>query len=85
MSLVLVNGFREQKSCDRLIVDETLMSPFGAIVIATQLVGLASVNVILFAIEKSTRVDTPTKLKTVNCMKHHQPDSNHREHAATLP
>ncbi|GBO99734.1 hypothetical protein EVAR_70802_1 [Eumeta japonica] len=35
MASVLVNGFQGPKSCDRLIVDEALMSYFGSIVIAT--------------------------------------------------
>ncbi|GBP22988.1 hypothetical protein EVAR_15662_1 [Eumeta japonica] len=37
MASVLVNGFRGPKSCERLIVDEALMSHFGAIVMATWL------------------------------------------------
>ncbi|GBP23765.1 hypothetical protein EVAR_13722_1 [Eumeta japonica] len=37
IALVLVNGFREPKSCNRLIVDEALISHFGAIVMAQPL------------------------------------------------
>ncbi|GBP24813.1 hypothetical protein EVAR_14146_1 [Eumeta japonica] len=37
MASVLVNGFRGPKSCDRLIVDEALMSHFGAIDMVTRL------------------------------------------------
>ncbi|GBP70302.1 hypothetical protein EVAR_52321_1 [Eumeta japonica] len=43
---VLVNGFRGPKSCHRLIVDEALMSHFGAIVMATRLAGAKEVLVI---------------------------------------
>ncbi|GBP39341.1 hypothetical protein EVAR_24322_1 [Eumeta japonica] len=43
MASVVVNGFQEPKNCDRLIVDEALMSHFGAIVMATRLAGAKEV------------------------------------------
>ncbi|GBP76719.1 hypothetical protein EVAR_52454_1 [Eumeta japonica] len=42
MASVLVNDFRGLKSCDRLIVDEVLMSHFGATVMVTRLAGANS-------------------------------------------
>ncbi|GBP07575.1 Replication protein 1a [Eumeta japonica] len=42
----LVNDFQEPKSCDRLIVDEALISHFGAIVMATRLAGAKEVLLI---------------------------------------
>ncbi|GBP18034.1 hypothetical protein EVAR_16980_1 [Eumeta japonica] len=36
MASILVNGFREPKNCERLIVGEALMSHFGPIVIPTR-------------------------------------------------
>ncbi|GBP58793.1 hypothetical protein EVAR_25866_1 [Eumeta japonica] len=46
MVSVLVNGFQELNSCDRLIIDEALMSHFGAIVMATWLAGAKEVLLI---------------------------------------
>ncbi|GBP53430.1 hypothetical protein EVAR_17505_1 [Eumeta japonica] len=46
MMSVLVNGLQGPKSCDRLIVYEALMSHFGAIVMATQLVDAKEVLLI---------------------------------------
>ncbi|GBP16379.1 Replication protein 1a [Eumeta japonica] len=46
MASVLVNGFQGPKSCDRLIVDEVLMSQYGAIVMATRLASAKEVLLI---------------------------------------
>ncbi|GBP41257.1 hypothetical protein EVAR_32983_1 [Eumeta japonica] len=43
MALVLLNSFRGPKGCDRLIVEEILMSHFGAIVMVTRLAGAKEV------------------------------------------
>ncbi|XP_050553864.1 uncharacterized protein LOC126911310 [Spodoptera frugiperda] len=37
MASILVNGFKEQESCHRMMVDEALMNHFGAIVMAARI------------------------------------------------